>query len=52
MDEKEVEKLEQRFMKLTNLVNNSFTVDHSVFQELKEIEKKLHKHYANAPDNR
>ena len=45
MDEEEVEKLEQRFMKLTNLVNNSFTVDHSVYQEMDRIEKKLNQPY-------
>lgn len=45
MEKEEVEKLEQRFMKLTNIVNNSFIVDQSVHVELRDIENKLNQHY-------
>jgi len=45
MDKEEVERLEQRFRKLTNIVNNSFIVDQSIHVELRAIEKKLNQHY-------
>jgi len=45
MDKEEVRKFEQRFVKLTNIVNNSFIVDHSIHVELRDIEKKLNQHY-------